>query len=64
MVTAATAVPAHSWGSKELVSTGSTPREGIMSSIWIGLVALLGGWVFVAVALGALIARWMHMQRR
>jgi hypothetical protein len=35
-----------------------------MSSIWIGLVALLGGWVFVAVALGALIARWMHMQRR
>jgi len=35
-----------------------------MSSIWIGLVALLGGWVFVAVVLGALIARWMHMQRR
>lgn len=35
-----------------------------MSSIWIGLAALLGGWILVAVALGALIAHWMHMQRR
>ncbi len=34
-----------------------------MSSIWIGLAALLGGWMLVAAALGALIARWMRMQR-
>lgn len=34
-----------------------------MSSVWIGLAAVLGGWMLVAVGLDPLLARWMHMQR-
>lgn len=34
-----------------------------MSSTWIVLLALLGSWILVAAVLGALIARWMRMQR-
>lgn len=34
-----------------------------MSSFWIGLAALLGGWMLFAVALGLLLARWIRMQR-
>lgn len=34
-----------------------------MDSIWSVLVALLGGWLLIAAALGTLIGRWLRMQR-
>jgi hypothetical protein len=34
-----------------------------MSSVWIGLAAVLGGWMLVPVGLDPLLSRWMHMQR-
>lgn len=34
-----------------------------MNTVWLALLAVLGAWTLVSIALGLLISRWLRLQR-